>query len=96
MDLTWKQSFLIFHFQGRAVHTARSLEEGHSKVLVPETLDVVFEENNGKLVLLAGSLSIEDPLTDPSYGVSIRAVKLKKKVQVRFNFDYRIRMSGAG
>ena len=68
--------------QGRAVQTARSLEEGHNKVLVPETLDVVFEENNGKLVLLAGSLTVEDALTDPNYGVSIRAVKLRKRVQV--------------
>ena len=68
--------------QGRAVQTARSLEEGHNKVLVPETLDVVFEENNGKLVLLAGSLTVEDALTDPTYGVSIRAVKLRKRVQV--------------
>jgi hypothetical protein len=58
------------------------LEEGHSKVFIPETLDVVFEENNGKLVLLAGPISVEDALTDPSYGVSIRAVKLRKKVQV--------------
>jgi hypothetical protein len=33
---------------------ARSLEEGHRKILVPDTTEVVFEENNGKLVLLAG------------------------------------------
>lgn len=68
--------------EGRAVQTARSLEEGHSKVLIPETLDVVFEENNGKLVLLAGSITVEDSLEDELYGISIRAVKLRKKVQM--------------
>lgn len=36
---------------------ARSLEEGHRKILVPDTTEVVFEENNGKLVLLAGKYS---------------------------------------
>jgi len=49
---------------------------------VPETVDVVFDENNGKLVLIAGALAISDPLQDSTYGVSINAVKLRKVVQV--------------
>ena len=49
---------------------------------VPETLDVVFDENNGKLVLVSGSLVITDPLIDPAYAISIQSVKLRRVVQV--------------
>ena len=68
--------------QKRAVTTARALEEGQSKITVPENIEVVFDENNGKLLLVTGPLSIEDPLEDPVYGISVRAVKLMKRVQM--------------
>ena len=51
-------------------------------VTVPETLSVVFEENNGKLVLISGPLDVPDPLLDEKYGISIKAAKLRKVVQV--------------
>ena len=51
-------------------------------MLIPETLDVVFEENNGALVLVAGSLNIQDSLKDEFYGISMAAVKMRKVVQV--------------
>jgi len=73
---------LLFWNEGRAVKIAVSLEEGLRDVTVPETLDVVFDENNGKLVLVSGPLNIADPLTDPDYGVSINSVKLRRVVQV--------------
>lgn len=62
--------------------SSRSLDEGHRKVIVPETTDVVFEENNGKLVLIADELKIEDTLEDLTYGISVQAIKLRKKVQM--------------
>ena len=62
--------------------TARALDEGQRKILVPETTDVVFDENKGKLVLVSGPLVIEDSLDDALYGISVRAVKLKKFVQM--------------
>jgi len=68
--------------EGRAVRTSVALEEGFRDVLVPETLDVVFEENNGALVLIAGELNIQDTLKDEFYGISIPAVKMRKVVQV--------------
>ena len=58
------------------------MDEGQRKILVPETTDVVFEENNGKLVLISGPLIVEDSLNDALYGISIKAVKLKKLVQM--------------
>jgi len=45
-------------------------------------LNVVFEENNGALVLIAGELNIQDTLKDEFYGISIPAVKMRKVVQV--------------
>lgn len=73
---------LLFWNEGRAVKTAVSLDEGLRDVFVPETLDVVFDENNGKLVLVSGSLDIADPLEDAAYAISIQAVKLRKVVQM--------------
>ena len=43
---------------------------------------MVFDENNGKLVLITGALAIEDSLDDPLYGIKIRAVKMKKRIQM--------------
>jgi hypothetical protein len=62
------------------------LAEGFRDVLVPETVEVVFEENNGKLVLISGPLVVSDPLQDTTYEVSINAVKLRKVVQVTESF----------
>ena len=59
-----------------------ALEEGLRDVTVPETLSVVFEENNGKLVLISGPLDVPDALVDEKYGISIKAAKLRKVVQV--------------
>ena len=74
---------LLFWNEGRAVRTSLSLEEGLREVTVPETTAVVFEENNGKLVLVSGPLDVPDPLTDSFYSISINAAKLRKVVQVR-------------
>ena len=71
-----------FYLQRRTVTTARALDEGLQKILVPETVDVVFDENNAKLVLISGPLHIEDDLEDSLYGIKIKAVKLKKLVQM--------------
>ena len=67
--------------QGRAVQTTRSLEEGHRDLVIPETNDVVFDENNGKLVLVADYLKVPDALVDEKYGLSIHAVKLKRVIR---------------
>jgi len=78
--------YLLFWNEGRAVRTSLALEEGLRDVTMPETTAVVFEENNGKLVLVAGLLEVPDALKDPYYGISINAAKLRKVVQV-FQWD---------
>jgi len=73
---------ILFWNEGRAVRTAAALEEGLRDVLIPETTDVVFDENNGALVIVRGKLNIEDSLKDEYYGISMPAVKMRKVVQV--------------
>ena len=50
--------------------------------MIPETTDVVFDENNGALVIVRGSLNIQDSLKDEFYGISMASVKMRKVVQV--------------
>ena len=76
---------ILFWNEGRAVRTSLSLEEGLREVTVPETTAVVFEENNGKLVLVSGPLDVPDPLTDSFYSIRVHAAKLRKVVQARLS-----------
>ena len=46
--------------QGRAVQTAKSLDEGLNVVVRLETTDVAFDNNNGRLVYLQGSLQSKE------------------------------------
>ncbi|KAK7486518.1 hypothetical protein BaRGS_00022184 [Batillaria attramentaria] len=73
---------LLFWNEGRAVQTAQSLDEG-LRVLTPlTTTDVAFEMNNGHLVYMTGSLHTEKPVFDPVYKVSVKAIKLRRTVEM--------------
>ena len=54
----------------------------------------MFEENSGKLVLVAGVLNIEDSLQDPAYGISMNAVKLRRVVQMYQWYETEDQVSG--
>lgn len=75
-------SGLLVWNERRTVMMTKALDEGHRSILVPETTSVVFDENNGKLILLSGELRIDESLKEPMYDLSIKAVKLKKRVQM--------------
>ncbi|XP_069692898.1 transmembrane protein 43 homolog isoform X2 [Periplaneta americana] len=74
--------WLLFWNEGQAVQTARSLEEAMNAVVPVQYTAVVMEENNGKLVHFSGALHVGEPLAEPEYGVSVPAVKLKRRVQM--------------
>uniref|UniRef100_A0A8C3LD85 Transmembrane protein 43 n=1 Tax=Chrysolophus pictus TaxID=9089 RepID=A0A8C3LD85_CHRPC len=74
--------YLLFTNEGRALRTAKSLDEGLSLVIPLDSIHSVSPQNEGSLVHLSGALSTAKPLFDPSYGLSVQAVKLKRKVEM--------------
>jgi hypothetical protein len=72
---------VLFWNEGRAVQTARSLEEGAGAV-VSVKADAVDAANEGKLVHLTGPVTTEGVLTDPELGVEAAGVKLVRNVEM--------------
>jgi hypothetical protein len=72
---------VLFWNEGRAVQTARSLEEGAGAV-VSVKADSVDPGNEGKLVHVSGPVATEGTLTDPDLGVQAEGVKLVRRVEM--------------
>lgn len=72
---------LLFWNEGRAVQTARSLDEGAGAV-VSVPADAVNPGNEGKLVHVSGPVTTEGTLTDPDLGVQAEGVKLVRRVEM--------------
>lgn len=68
--------------EGRAVHRSNSLDEAFDNVIELNVHEPVLPEYDGRLVHLTGRLLIEEPLTEPEYGVAIQCVQLKRRVQM--------------
>ncbi len=73
--------FLLFWNEGRAVKRYKTLKEG-SGIVVSVSADRVSASNNGKLVHITGRAETEQVLSDPVFGVSAKAVKLKRIVDM--------------
>ncbi|HML12466.1 MAG TPA: TMEM43 family protein [Xanthobacteraceae bacterium] len=72
---------LLFWNEGRAVQTARSLAEGEG-IIVAADAGQVDAANDGKLVHVSGDLKTTAPLTDPELGVSAKAARLVRTVEM--------------
>jgi len=72
---------LLFWNEGRAVQTARSLAEGEG-VIVDADAARIDAGNDGKLVHVAGDLKTTAPLSDPEVGVSAKAARLVRTVEM--------------
>ncbi|KAB0798694.1 hypothetical protein PPYR_09687 [Photinus pyralis] len=81
--LTWNE--------GRAVHHAHSLDEAFNNVIALNPYDRLKPEYEGRLVHISGPLLVEEPLTEPDYGISIQSVKLKRRVQMYQWVEDRVR-----
>lgn len=68
--------------QKRAVESSCVYHEGVNSVVELNTAHDLSAVNEGRLVHVSGYLSLSEPLQDEPYGVSIRAVKLKRRVQM--------------
>jgi len=68
---------VLFWNEGRAVKRYKTLKEGGGAV-ISVSADKVDAANQGKLVHLTGMATTEETLTDTSFGVSSRAIKLMR------------------
>jgi hypothetical protein len=72
---------LLFWNEGRAVKTARSLEEGAGSV-VSVGADSVVPTNEGKLVHVSGTVATDGPVADGELGVEANGIKLLRNVEM--------------
>jgi hypothetical protein len=72
---------LLFWNEGRAVQTARSLAEGEG-IIVDADAARIDPANDGKLVHVSGDLKTTTPLSDPELGVSTKAARLVRTVEM--------------
>jgi len=72
---------VLWFNEGRAVRTAKSLEEGAGAV-VSVGSDKVDGAHEGKLVHLSGNTATTDVLTDDTFGVTFNGIKLQRAVEM--------------
>lgn len=72
---------LLFLNEGRAVQTAKSLDEG-LRAVVKISHETIFDSNDNHLVHLSGKLKTNLPLTDDAFGIRVSAVKLRRHVEM--------------
>lgn len=72
---------LLFWNEGRAVKTHKTLKEG-GKTVITVASDSVDASNEGKLVHVTGLADTDATLADPVFGVSEKALKLKRTVEM--------------
>lgn len=75
-------AILLFWNEGRAVNTAKTIDEGE-KLCVAAKVDAVEPGNQGKLVHVSGTTKVEGTLADPVFpAASAQAVKLRRQVEM--------------
>lgn len=73
---------LLFWNEGRAIKTARALDEGQGVVVEVETNKNILPENEGKLVHMTGKAETKDVLQDAVFGVSENCIRLEREVEI--------------
>lgn len=73
---------LLFWNEGRAVKTAKALEEGEAACVALPSPDSIDPQYEGKLVHLTGNAVTQDTLTDGFFpGISLKAIELSRRVE---------------
>lgn len=72
---------LLFWNEGRSVKRYKTLKEGGGAV-ISVSAETVDTNNEGKLVHMTGTAVTEQTLTDPVFGISANALKLKRTVEM--------------
>ena len=72
---------LLFWNEGRAVTTARSLEEG-AGIVVSVSADQIDPANEDALVHVTGMVTTNDMPSDPDFGIMVNALQLLRQVEM--------------
>lgn len=72
---------VLFKNEGRAVKRYKTLKEGSGSV-VSASSDKVDPANEGKLIHVTGMANTDSTLTDPTFGISVNALKLNRVVEM--------------
>lgn len=72
---------LLFWNEGRAIETAQSLTEGAAVVLAVE-LAKLDPANDGRLVYVAGPISVASSVSDVDFGIRSDGLRLVRKVEM--------------
>jgi len=73
---------VLFWNEGNSVKTAKAIDEGEGACISLESNANVDPEMNGKLVHMSGKADTKDVLADDTFGVSVTAIKLARKVEM--------------
>ena len=73
---------VLFSNEGNSVKTAKALDEGEGACVALESNAAVDPEMEGRLVHLTGKVDTPDVLADDVFGVSARAIRLRRKVEM--------------
>ncbi len=73
---------VLFWNEGNSVKTAKAIDEGEGACISLESNANVDPEMDGKLVHLSGKADTKDVLADDTFGVSVTAIKLARKVEM--------------
>ncbi len=75
-------SSLLFWMEGRSARKYMTLKEGAGAVIPLAADDTDTAGKEGQLVHITGLADTEQILTDPKFGISIRALKLRRSVTI--------------
>ncbi len=73
---------LLFWNEGRAVKRYKTLKEGGGTVVTIAADQAGSAESEGRLVHVSGQAATDETLTDPEFGVSTQALKLRRRVEM--------------
>ncbi|XP_028410825.1 transmembrane protein 43-like [Dendronephthya gigantea] len=73
---------LLYWNEGRAVKTAAALDEGLKYVIHVDNPRQISRTEDGKLIHVTGVLQTDQVVSDPEYMVAMKAVKLKRQVEM--------------
>ena len=72
---------LLWWNEGRAVNTAKKINFAKDNIVLASAADI-DKTNENKLIHISGKATTGETLTDATFGVSVKAIKLLRKVDM--------------